>query len=68
MKGMLLIRATHQFSLLIWSPYPGVSTMFKRSLTPFSVITSRTVSSFSEREEACNATYHGTRGESQSSV
>jgi hypothetical protein len=26
-------------SLLIWSPYPGVSTMLSLSLTPFSVIT-----------------------------
>jgi hypothetical protein len=30
---------TNQFSLLIWSPYPGVSTMFNRSLTPFSTMT-----------------------------
>ena len=32
-------RVTHQFSLLIWSPYPGVSTMFSLSLTPFSTMT-----------------------------
>ena len=30
---------THQFSLLTISPYPGVSTMFNRRRTPFSVIT-----------------------------
>ena len=30
---------TYQPSLLIWSPYPGVSTMLRRSLTPFSTIT-----------------------------
>ena len=29
----------HQFSLLTWSPYPGVSTMLRRSRTPFSVMT-----------------------------
>ena len=30
---------TNQLSLLTWSPYPGVSTMFSLSLTPFSTIT-----------------------------
>lgn len=30
---------TYQFSLLTMSPYPGVSTMFNRRRTPFSVIT-----------------------------
>ena len=28
--------APYQFSLLTWSPYPGVSTMLSFSLTPFS--------------------------------
>ena len=32
---------THHPSLLIWSPYPGVSTMLRRSLTPFSVMTEK---------------------------
>ena len=32
---------TYQPSLLIWSPYPGVSTMLRRSLTPFSAMTTQ---------------------------
>jgi hypothetical protein len=33
------MKQTHQFSLLIWSPYPGVSTMLRRRRTPFSEMT-----------------------------
>jgi hypothetical protein len=33
----------HHLSLLIWSPYPGVSTIFKRRRTPFSSITTLVV-------------------------
>lgn len=36
---------TYQFSLLTMSPYPGVSTMFNRRRTPFSVITSEQIPS-----------------------
>lgn len=40
-SSLVLREATYQFSLLTWSPYPGVSTMFNLSLTPFSTITVR---------------------------
>jgi hypothetical protein len=34
-------RRNYHLSLLIWSPYPGVSTMLRRRRTPFSSITSK---------------------------
>jgi len=47
-KGELtyLIMGSQHPSLLIKSPYPGVSTMFKRNLTPFSTITVSKLVSF----------------------
>src|SRR5690349_8791502 len=35
---MALLNGAYQFSLLTWSPYPGVSTMLSLSLTPLSTM------------------------------
>jgi len=52
----------YQFSLLTWSPYPGVSTMLSLSLTPFSITATKQKSANSVRVDRQKKSFQWDRG------